>query len=77
MPSERPSYGLYSQTVSSYTSHRQLRAEGDEWPRPDGRVRAALRRSCNGGFVAFSLENNTTGGYGVFYALTLCTFVAI
>ena len=40
-------------------------------------VRRSVGPAIAASLLAFSLENSTTGGCGVVYALTLCTFVAI
>jgi len=40
-------------------------------------VLRAIGPASTASLLSFSLENNIMGGYGVFYALTLCTLVAL
>jgi len=42
-----------------------------------GSIQRALGPAITASLFSFSLEHNIMGGYGVFYALTLCTFAAI
>jgi hypothetical protein len=40
-------------------------------------VQRAVGPAITASLFSFSLENNIMGGYGVFYALTLCTLAAL
>lgn len=40
-------------------------------------VQRALSPAIAASLFSFSLENNVIGSYGIFYALTLCTLVAL
>jgi len=42
-----------------------------------GSIQRALGPAITAPLFAYSLEKNIMGGYGVFYALTLCTFAAL
>ena len=42
-----------------------------------GSIQRALGPAISAPLFSYSLEKNIMGGYGVFYALTLCTFAAL
>jgi hypothetical protein len=40
-------------------------------------VQRAIAPAISASLFSFSLENNIMGGYGVFYAMTLCSLAAV